>query len=214
MRSALAAGRNAQEVTLVAVSKKQPFARVREAHACGVRNFGENTVQGLVSTAQALAQAGLTARWHFVGRLQRNKINKLLPLVSLIHTVDSEELAMALAQRAGALGIDVLVQVNVGREPQKGGVDPDQAVPFARRVAGLTGLRLRGLMAIPPGGVDPRPFFAHMARLSKELCASAEAADARELSMGMSEDFEVAIAHGATLVRVGTSIFGEREQDA
>ncbi|MBI3178219.1 MAG: YggS family pyridoxal phosphate-dependent enzyme [Deltaproteobacteria bacterium] len=211
---AQALGRATGDITLVAVSKQQPIERVMEAYECGVRHFGENTVQGLVATAQALAAAGRQARWHFIGRLQRNKINKLLPHVWLIHTVDHDELAAALAERAGTAGVDVLVQVNVGREKQKGGVDPEQAVTFARRLTRLDGLRLRGLMAIPPAGADPHPFFARMAVLSQELCASSEGRGARELSLGMSDDFEAAIEHGATLVRVGTAIFAERKYEA
>ncbi len=207
--AAAAAGRSPDEVRLVAVSKRQPLERLFAAHDAGVREFGDNTVQGLCAAAEALAGAGREARWHFVGHLQKNKVNKLLPYAALIHTVDSDALADAIAQRAPAT-IDVLVQVNIGAEPQKGGVAVADAVGFARGVAARSKLRLRGLMAMPPYGQDARPYFETMAALSRDLCATREGREATELSMGMTGDFEAAIACGATMVRVGTALFGER----
>jgi pyridoxal phosphate enzyme (YggS family) len=167
-------------------------------------------VQGLCSAAEAFAGAGREATWHFIGRLQRNKINKLMPHVGAVHTVDSDALADALAKRAPQGGLDVLVQVNVGAEPQKGGVPVNEAVRFARTVATRAGLRLRGLMGMPPMGQDPRPYFDRLAALSRELRATPEGEAARDLSMGMTGDFEAAIACGSTMVRVGTAIFGPR----
>ncbi len=208
--SARAAGRAPESVTLIAVSKHQPIDKVFEAHDLGVRDFGENTAQGLIERADAFARAGRQARWHFIGRLQRNKINQVLPRVVMLQTLDRPELAEAVAQRA-SVPLDVLVQVNVGDEPQKGGVAPAEAVGFARGLARYEQLRLRGLMCIPPAQEDPAPHFAALARLSQELRQTPEGKDATELSMGMSDDYAIAVRHGATMVRVGTGIFGERQ---
>lgn len=208
--SALAAGRRPDDITLIAVSKLQPIELVFEAFDLGVREFGENTVQGLEQKAEAFAKSGRAARWHLIGRLQRNKAKEALKHAVMIQSVDREELADALSRRAGPDGIDALVQVNVGREEQKGGVDPDLAVAFARTVAGKPGLRLRGLMGIPPLDADPVPYFQLLAQLSKKLRATPEGATASVVSMGMSHDFDLAIQYGSTMVRVGTALFGER----
>jgi len=210
LREALTrAGRAPGAATLIAVTKRQPLESVVEAFDGGVRDFGENTVQELAEKAAALAALGREARWHFIGRLQKNKINKLLPWVSVVQTIDSTEVAAALAARVPSSGLDVMIQVNIGRESQKGGVDPEAALCLADELTRMPGLRLKGLMAIPPADVDPRPFFEEMARLSSAL--GRRVAGATWLSMGMSDDFEVAIARGATHVRVGTAIFGERQ---
>ncbi len=209
-QAAREAGRDPAAVRLIAVSKEQPIERVFEAADAGVEDFGENTAQGLLEKAEAFARAGRKARWHFIGRLQRNKVNLALRYASVVHSIDRAELAEALSKRAPTAGLDVLVQVNIGREAQKGGVAPEQAVELARGVARLPGLRLVGLMGIPPADVDPAPFFAELADLSRALVATPEGAAARELSMGMTQDFEVAVRAGATMVRVGTAIFGAR----
>jgi pyridoxal phosphate enzyme (YggS family) len=202
------AGRPVDAVTLVAVTKTQPVDAVVEAFDLGVRDFGENTVGELVTKAEALAASGRVARWHFIGRLQKNKINKLLPWVHLIHSIDSVELAAALSARAPLTGLSIMIQVNIGREPQKGGVDPARALEVAAEVAALPRLELKGLMAIPPVDLEPRTFFEALAALSREL--TARQPGAALLSMGMSDDFELAIECGATHVRVGTAIFGDR----
>ncbi len=208
--AARVAGRAPESVTLVAVSKFHPVDAIVEAHGLGVRDFGENIVQELVEKASAVAERGLEVRWHFIGRLQRNKINLLLrnPLYRM-HTIDRAELADAVAQRAPEGGLDVLVQVNIGREPQKGGALPEETEGLARHVLGLSSLRLRGLMAIPPDGVDAASYFAEMKTLAQKVRAFAP--DATELSLGMTHDFPAAIAAGSTHVRVGTAIFGSRE---
>jgi pyridoxal phosphate enzyme (YggS family) len=208
--AAVAAGRDPASVRLVAVSKEQPVELAFEAHDQGVEDFGENTAQGLVEKAEAFDRAGRQARWHFIGHLQRNKINAIMPFVHVVHSVDRPDLALALAKRAGQRKLEVLVQVNIGREEQKGGIEPEGAVAFCRDVARLPGLTLVGLMGIPPADVDPTPFFVELAHLAETLRATPEGADARELSMGMTQDFEVAVRHGATMVRVGTAIFGGR----
>jgi hypothetical protein len=210
VQAAARAGRSPAEVTLVAVVKHQPLQAVVDAVDAGIVDLGDNTAQSLVTLARALDAAGRRVRWHFIGRLQRNKINSVLPFVRLFHTVDRLELADALARRASADGLPVLVQVNIGREPQKGGVDPDLALAFAGLLATRPGLRVRGLMGIPPAGADPEPYFVELARLAAALPRPKDTAEKPELSMGMSDDLEAAIAHGATLVRVGTAIFGER----
>lgn len=205
-----AAGRGADEVTLVAVSKFHPIERLVEAHGLGVRDFGENIIQELVEKASAMAERGLDVRWHFIGRLQRNKINALVRhAIHRIHTIDRAELADAVAQRAPEPGLDVLIQVNIGREPQKGGVMPEETEALAKHILTLSRLRLRGLMAIPPDGVDAKPFFHAMSDLSAKVRSIAPMAT--ELSLGMTHDFPDAIAAGSTHVRVGTAIFGPRE---
>jgi len=205
-----AAGRPAGSVRLIAVSKEQPIDRVFAAHDHGATDFGENTAQGLVEKAEAFARAGREARFHFIGRLQRNKVNTVLRHAAMVHSVDRIEVAEALSKRSADARLRVLLQVNLGREAQKGGVEVEAAVGLARQVAGLPGLELAGLMGIPPADVDPSPFFAALAELSRALVATPEGARATELSMGMTQDFEIAIRHGATLVRVGTAIFGDR----
>ncbi len=204
------AKRKPEDITLVAVSKSQSIESLIEAHALGVRDFGENIVQDLATKASAMADKHLDVRWHFIGRLQRNKINLLLRKpIYRVAAIDSADLADYLANRAPPEGVDVLIQVNIGRERQKGGVTPEEAEALAKHVLTQSDLRLKGLMAIPPADQDPAPFFDEMRKLSKTIQAIAP--DARELSLGMTSDFVSAIAHGATHVRIGTAIFGERK---
>jgi len=208
--AARAARRDPAEITLVAVCKRQPLDRILAVHDCGVRDFGENTAQGLKATGAALVERGRDVRWHFVGALQSNKINAVLPFRPVVHSLDRLALAEALAKRA-AEPVEVLLQVNLGHEPQKAGADPAATLELAAAVARLPRLALRGLMTLPPVDQDPRPYFTALGRLSAALCATEAGRGARELSMGMSDDFEIAIACGATLIRVGTALFGERE---
>ena len=213
--SAARAGRRSADITLVAACKRQSLDRIRAAHDAGVEDFGENLAQGLRATAEAFDAEGRTARWHFIGPLQRNKVNTVLRHASVIHSVDRIELAEAISRRVEpGRTVDVLVEVNIGREPTKAGADPDQAIELCRAVARLPNLRLRGLMAIPPAEADPRPFYARMQALSEQLQGTEEGRGAAELSIGMSDDFEIAIAHGATMVRVGTALFGPRENNS
>jgi pyridoxal phosphate enzyme (YggS family) len=211
-RAAERAGRDASDVRLVAVSKKQPASAIVEAHAAGQRDFGENYVQELASKAISLeALEGI--RWHAIGALQRNKAKDVVRVAHVIHTIDREELALEVAKRAAAIGrvIDVLVEVDLAGEDQKAGCAPDDA-PALVAACTAAGLVVVGLMAIPPASDDPeatRPHFAHLRALRDDLLQRGHAT-VRELSMGMSHDFEVAIEEGATLVRVGTAIFGAR----
>jgi hypothetical protein len=204
------AGRAPDEVTIVAVSKTQPAAAVRAAAAAGARDFGENYAQELATKRAACGDAQV--RWHFIGRLQRNKAKLVAGQVALVHAVDSAELAEELARRAGGVVQPVLIAVNVGGEATKGGITPEAAGALAASIAAIPGVRLDGLMTMPPPSDDPEasrgPFLALRAlrdRLEQELGARLPV-----LSMGMSGDFEVAIACGATHVRVGTAIFGAR----
>lgn len=201
-----AAGRAPEAVRLVAVSKKQPIERLRAAYEAGCRDFGENYVQELERKRSELPA---DVRWHMIGHLQTNKVKRALG-ASLIHGVDSERVAQALGRAAAEAGrvVDVLVEVNVGGEETKSGVSVQDAEPLVRAVLSIPSLRLRGLMCIPPEG-DARPLFRRLAELRKAL-ERATGTALPELSMGMSADFEDAILEGATLVRVGTAIFGAR----
>jgi hypothetical protein len=201
------AGRSAADVALVAVSKTHPPEAVRTAHAAGQRLFGENYAQEMVAKAEALAGT-CELFWHFIGHLQRNKATDVVPIARCVETVDSIRLAETLARHAEKRDapLDVLIQVNIAREPQKSGCAPEELDGLVARIRGLPSLALRGLMTIPPHDDDPeraRPYFRALRKL-------AEAHGLRELSMGMSHDLEVAIEEGATIVRVGTAIFGSR----
>ena len=210
------AGRPAADVTIVAVSKTHPADAIREACAAGATDFGENYAQELAAKVAELAAgspAGAPAlRWHFIGRLQRNKARLVAGKVALIHAVDTADLAAEIAQRAGGAVQSILLAVNVGGETTKGGVTPDAAPPIARALAAVAGTSLDGLMTMPPPSDDPeasRPHFLALRALRDRL-ADELGRPLPVLSMGMSHDFEVAIACGATHVRIGTAIFGSR----
>lgn len=223
--AARAAGREPSGVRLLVATKTQDADAVLAAVDAGVDLIGENRVQELVAKAPALASrlAAGTLEVHMIGHLQRNKINQLLPTVTGVETVDGLRLAEALSARCAreAVTLDVMVQVNVSGEESKSGVVPDDAAALAHDVAALPGLRLTGFMTIgarllPDGSraddAAVRAGFARLREIRDEVVASGApgTASARELSMGMSGDLELAIAEGATIVRVGTSIFGER----
>lgn len=208
--AAVRSGRAPDAVGIVAVSKTKPAALIREAIAAGCVDFGENYVQELQEKAAALAS--LKARWHFIGHAQRNKAKALVDVagLSLVHGVDSVRLAHALDAKAER-ALDVLIQVNVSGEASKSGCAPEQAAELLAAIASSQHLRCRGLMTMPPEG-DPeeaRPLFRKLRVLRDSLGEAL--GDLPELSMGMSHDFEVAIEEGATLVRVGSAIFGPRE---
>lgn len=191
-------------VTLVAVSKTQPAGAIREAYAAGQRDFGENYAQEWREKADALSDLP-ELRWHFIGALQTNKVKYLAGRVHAIHTVDRVELAREISKRFLAKGgaARVFLEVNTGGEASKAGCPPGEAPALAEAVRALPGVELVGLMAIPPPAGDPRPHFRLLRALRDRL-------GLRELSMGMSADFGIAIEEGSTLVRVGTAIFGER----
>jgi pyridoxal phosphate enzyme (YggS family) len=208
------AGRPADGVTVIAVSKTQPVEVVREAVAAGARELGENYAQELATKLAALDAEPPPAplRWHFIGRLQRNKVKLVAGRVALVHAVDTLELAEELARRAGGAVQPILLAVNLAGEDSKGGVTAEMAPALARALAAVTGCSLAGLMTMPPPADDAaasRPYFDQLRalrdRLQDELGRPLPI-----LSMGMSHDFEIAIACGATHVRVGTAIFGSR----
>ncbi len=209
------AGRRPDEVKLVAVSKTVSPERIREAFEAGVRDFGENRVQEAAAKRSALAELHVT--WHLVGHLQSNKAKAARELFQWIHSLDSAKLAHKLHQAAGSSGerLPVLIEVNLGEESAKSGVGEDEVIPLAREVSRLETLELCGLMTLPPFFEDSeraRPFFRRLRELAGRVDAERLPSVARlELSMGMTNDFEVAIEEGATIVRIGTAIFGPRE---
>ena len=198
------AGRRPETVVLVAVSKTFPAEDVSAAIAAGVKNVGENRVQEARDKRPGVAGA---ARWHLIGHLQSNKAKDAVRLFDVIQTVDSLSLAEKIARAASAEGKrqDVLIEVNVGAEPQKAGVAPPEVGALCREIQKIDALSLLGLMTIPPLGEaeQMRPYFRQMCMLQKDT-------GLEHLSMGMTDDFEVAIEEGATIVRVGRAIFGSR----
>lgn len=205
------AGREPASVRLLAVSKQQPAAAIAAAAAVGQREFGENYVQEAIAKIEALGDAGLT--WHFIGQLQGNKTRDVAERFQWVHTLDRERIATRLAaQRPHQAGpLDVLLQVKLDAEPGKGGVEPEALPRLAEIVGELPRLRLRGLMCIPEPAADEasqrRP-FQQLRKLLDELNSRGHALDT--LSMGMSADLEAAVAEGATIVRIGTAVFGPR----
>ncbi len=198
--AARAAGRAPEEITLVAVSKEVDAAAVVEANAAGQHDFGENRAQDLRTKADALDRQHLDVTWHFIGRLQRNKVKAIAANVQLWHSVDRPEIGAEIARHAP--GARVLVQVNVSGEEQKGGCEPHEVDALVATL-GDRGLGVVGLMTVPPLVGDPRPHFAALRELAAGLALPV-------LSMGMSGDFEAAIGEGSTLVRVGRAVFGPR----
>ena len=210
-------GRNPEEITLMAVSKTFPPQPIREAYKAGLRVFGENRVQEFTGKSDALRDlAG--AEWHLIGHLQSNKANKAAELFSAVDSIDSVKLAEKLNAAAERLGktLSVLIEVNVGGEEAKSGIDPQshELDAILESASQFHNLNVRGLMTIPPFTDDPegaRPYFRQLRELRDRISArSLPHIEMAILSMGMSHDFEIAIAEGSTCVRVGTGIFGER----
>ena len=219
-RAAQRAGRRADEIALVGVSKRKPAALVAAAVRAGLRHVGENYVQESISKIPKILEelAGLELeppRWHFIGQLQRNKAKPVAAHFDLVETVDRAALGAELDRRAAEAGrsLEVLLQVNLSGEPQKGGVDPEALPALLAASRAWSQLRAIGLMTVPAAASDPeasRPAFARL-RALRDALRDAEGGQAlRELSMGMSADFEVAIEEGATIIRVGTALFGAR----
>ena len=207
------AGRSPDEITLVGISKVQPIEKVQAAVDAGLVYLGENRVQ---EAAGKIPHIKGNVHWRLVGHLQRNKAKKAVELFDMIESIDSERIAREVSRRCLDLGnrIDVLLEVNVGAEDAKTGIAPSNLVGLASFCAGLQGIALKGIMVIPPFDPDPeksRPYFQKSRRMFENLRdAGIEGADISHLSMGMSNDFEVAVEEGATIVRVGTAIFGPR----
>jgi pyridoxal phosphate enzyme (YggS family) len=211
-------GRRASEITLVAVSKTVEPARVREAIEAGVRTLGENRVQEAAAKIPELKRlsAERNVQWHLIGHLQSNKARRAVELFDAVHSVDSLKLAERLDHIAGEKGkrLPIFIEVNLGGEQSKAGVAPDQALPLCEQISKLDNLELKGLMAVPPffdNPEDARPFFQHLRLLRDEARRRGVVGEGfKDLSMGMSNDFEVAIEEGATFIRVGTALFGAR----
>mgnify|MGYP000378728941 CR=1 FL=1 len=206
-------GRNPEDITLVAVTKGVPAEIIEKGIELGLEHLGENRAQEFLKKYPLLQGKGV--HWHFIGHLQRNKVRYIWDKVDLIHSVDSLRLAQELNRRAleGGRKIKILVQVNVAREEGKFGVAPEDLLPLVRQIASLEGLCIEGLMTLAPWLPDPeevRPVFRRLYELSREVEAlSLPGVQMRYLSMGMSNDFEVAIEEGANLVRIGRAIFGK-----
>ncbi len=212
--AARACGRDPADVRLVAVSKKIPEHKIKEAVEAGADILGENFIQEAREKTEHLSSCNVS--WHFIGHLQSNKAKYAVRMFDLIHTVDSVKLALELNKRAA--GIDkiqkILIQVNISGESSKAGAEPQKVINLLKDMVRLKNLSVKGLMTIPPYFNDPekaRPFFASLRKLGEKINKEAlPGIFIKELSMGMSADFETAIEEGATLVRIGTAIFGQR----
>ena len=208
------AGRSTDSVCLIAVSKTKPVENVTELYDDGQRVFGENKVQEMCAKHEVTPD---DIQWHMIGHLQRNKVKYMADFVTMIHSVDSVRLAETISREAQKHGrvIPVLIEVNVAGEESKFGVSPEEALPLVEEIAPLPGITIRGLMTIAPFVDDPeenRPVFRKLKELSVDIAQkNINNVTMCELSMGMTNDFEVAIEEGATFVRVGTAIFGARD---
>ncbi len=227
-RAAERSGRNPASIRLIAVTKGVEMSAIVPAVAAGVRDFGENRVQEALDKMDRAApesdspghqphERGETVSWvwHLIGRLQTNKVRMAVGRFDVIHSVDTPRLGQAIETAAAAAGMRqrVLVQVNVGHEPQKGGVAPSALLPLIEELARHPHVQVEGLMTIPPASADPeasRSYFQELRRLGQMVETKVPGVKMAEYSMGMSDDFEVAVAEGATMVRVGRAIFGAR----
>ena len=207
-------GRNREDVTLIAVSKTKPVETLQEAYNIGVRVFGENKVQELVEKYETLPK---DIRWHMIGHLQRNKVKYIIDKVDLIHSVDSLRLAETIDREAKKhnLTANILIEVNVAGEDSKFGVPPEELENLVDGISHFSNIQVRGLMTIAPfveNAEENRAVFARLRKLSVDIAAkNIDNVNMGLLSMGMTNDYEVAIEEGATIIRVGTGIFGERD---
>lgn len=207
------AGRNPDDVTLIAVSKTKPVSMLQEIYDHGCRDFGENKVQELVEKYEVLPK---DIRWHLIGHLQRNKVKYVVDKAALIHSVDSLRLAEEISKEALKKNVEaeILIEVNAAMEESKFGIKAEEAEALVRQIAKLPGIRIRGLMTIAPYVENPeenRQYFAQLRQLSVDISAkNIDNVTMDVLSMGMTGDYETAVSEGATLVRVGTGIFGQR----
>ena len=213
------AGRQVSEITLVAASKTVSAPRIREAIEAGVRTIGENRVQEAAAKIAELGaiSAEYKVQWHLIGRLQSNKARRAVELFDAVQSVESLRLAERLNNVAGESGkrLPVFIEVNLGGEESKAGAPPDEVLPLCEQISKLSNLELKGLMAVPPFFDDPedaRPFFQRLRRMRDRAARAGVAGEQfNDLSMGMSNDFDVAIEEGATFVRIGTELFGARD---
>lgn len=208
-KAAQRAGRDPEGVTVIAVSKGFAVDSLQNAHAVGQRDFGENRVGELMEKHRELPPS---VRWHFIGRLQRNKVGRVVQMNPVIHSIDSRELAEQINRRAETK-IEALVEVNVSGEPQKAGVIPDELPKLVEAVLGLERVELTGLMTMAPRSEDPeraRALFRRLAEMRYEVAERYSCPRIHHLSMGMSQDYLVAVEEGSTMVRIGEAIFGPR----
>lgn len=208
------AGRDPSTITLLAVSKKQPEDKIEELYRLGHRDFGENYAQEMVTKAIELERRGCTGiRWHFIGHLQTNKAKLLVPHAASVHSVDSEKVAVALSKAWEALGrpgkLPVFIEVNISHEESKSGIAPAEVESLAQSISQISKIELQGLMCVPAASEDDTQLSQRFAEL-RQLEENLRNVSRRQLSMGMSSDFELAIAQGSTHVRVGTALFGAR----
>lgn len=208
------AGRNTEDITLISVSKTKPVSMLLEAYEAGSRDFGENKVQELIDKYEVMPQ---DIRWHMIGHLQRNKVKYIVGKVALIHSVDSLKLAEEISKEAQKkeVTVSVLIEVNVAGEESKYGVSPQEAEELIRQISILPGIKIEGLMTIAPyvdNSEDNRQYFAKLKQLLVDINSkNIDNVNMNVLSMGMTGDYAVAIEEGATYVRVGTGIFGDRQ---
>lgn len=212
-KAAIKSGRSPDDITLVAVSKMVRVEKIKKAISAGVTILGENYLQ---EAKTKIEEIGESVQWHMIGHLQTNKVKQAIALFDLIQSVDRLHLAQEIHKKAKKLDkvIRILVQVNISEEDSKSGIESKNAVSLISEISKLENIRIEGLMTIPPYLLDPqrvRPYFRSLRKLSEEIVRrGVENTSIKELSMGMSNDFDVAIEEGATIVRVGTAIFGER----
>ncbi|MFC1807203.1 YggS family pyridoxal phosphate-dependent enzyme [Candidatus Omnitrophota bacterium] len=215
LKSAQKADRNPQDIILVCVTKSASIDQVKEAITFGITDIGENRIDSALSKYKQLGDKAKTLRWHMIGHLQTNKVKKALEIFDIIHSVDSLRLAEEIDKRASLLGkrIDCLIEVNTSGESSKYGIKPGDLQEFLKQISSLSSFNVIGLMTMAPFVDDPetvRPFFKKLRQLKEELNSKQiPNIDLRELSMGMSQDYGLAIEEGATMVRVGTAIFGQ-----
>lgn len=212
-KSCLKAGRDPKEVTLISVTKTKPLPDLRAAYEAGERNFGENKVQELVSKIDELPS---DIKWHMIGHLQRNKVKQIVGRVELIHSVDSYRLAEEINIQSIKKNVitPILIEVNIGDEISKFGIRPDETEELIREISELKNIKVKGLMTVAPNFEDPedtRPLFRSMHNLFIDIKnKNIDNVDMCILSMGMTNDYKIAVEEGATMVRVGTAIFGPR----
>ncbi len=207
-------GRKPEEALLIAVTKTKPISQLQEAYDAGCRDFGENKVQDLIKKYEQLPK---DIKWHMIGHLQRNKVKYIVDKVFLIHSVDSYELAETISKEAvkKQISVNILVEVNIAGEESKFGAAPDEALELIRKISGLPGICVKGLMTIAPyveNAEENRQYFVNLRQLSVDIRnENIDNVNMKILSMGMTGDYAVAVEEGATYVRVGTGIFGERD---
>lgn len=207
------AGRSRDEVTLIAVSKTKPVSDIYEVMETGIKDYGENKVQELCDKIETISEP---LNWHMIGHLQRNKVKYIVDKVRMIHSVDSLRLAQQISSEAVKKGVDVdiLIEVNVAEEASKFGLSTEAVIQLAEDISKLPAVHIRGLMTVAPFTEDPednRPYFRNLRQLAVDIARkNIDNVTMNELSMGMTGDYEVAIEEGATMVRVGTGIFGTR----